>query len=311
MKVLRNVEELSPGPKVLCIGNFDGIHLGHQALLRTMASCAPNLEKVVLTFRPHPVEVLTPGRGFFKIQQWDEMPILLNEYNHIDTLVLQEFTREFTELRPEEFIVDWLIPNINPQFIVVGEDFNFGYGQAGDVRLLKSYEARSSFKMMTVPTVVHNGKKVSSTLIREFLSKGNVACAGQLLGRPYFLEGFCQPGKGRGREFGFPTFNIPLESNLSICPGVYICYLVDKDTGSRYPSVANVGRAPTLHKDREMILEVHMLGTVQEKATAIQRKVRVELIHFVRQEMKFPDEKSLIHQIKRDVEEAKDFFARF
>lgn len=300
MRILRNVEDLSSDQKVLCIGNFDGVHIGHQDLLRAMSPYPPDLERVVLSFQPHPMEVLNPGRDFFKTQQSSEGPSLLAEY-HIDTLILQAFTREFNRLGPDEFIVDWLIPKINPRFIVVGKDFNFGHGQAGNVELLKSYETRFNFEVMIVPTVILDGKRVSSTLVREALSRGDMTYVSRLLGRSYFLEGVCQQGKGRGRELGFPTLNIPLEDKLSICRGVYVCCLVDGKT--RHSSIANIGRAPTVHQNREMALEVHMLDFVD-----VCGKVRVELLHFLRKEVLFPDQESLVAQIKKDVEKAKAFF---
>ena len=339
MKVLRSVKKLSSSPKALCIGNFDGMHRGHQALVEKMISEAPHMERVALSFQPHPMEVLYPERAFYRVQQWSDMPALLHEYG-VDTLIFQEFTTGFTQLRPEEFILDWLVPNIHPRFIVVGEDFSFGCGQAGDVEFLKNYETRCRFKVVAVPPVIYEGKKVSSTLIREFLSKGDIFHANQFLGHPYFLEGHCERGEGRGRKLGFPTLNIPIEDPLAICAGVYVCYLLDGR--HRYFSVANLGRAPTFHENRKRFLEVHVIGRTpcessMETSSSLpltegiakdsgdlavktheetkldfelprQKKVRVELLHFLRGEKKFPNEKALVGQIKEDVTEAKKFF---
>lgn len=300
MKTLTNVTELSSGPKALCIGNFDGVHRGHQSLIKQVCELS-GVEKVALSFRPHPVEVLAPQKKLLKVQQWHEMPVLLGEYG-VEVLVLQEFSKSFLELKPEEFILDWLVPHLYPQVIVVGEGFSFGCGQKGDVDFLKSYEAKCSFKVVAVPPVVFQGKRVSSTLVRELLSKGELGEVRALLGRFYFLEGSCEKGEGRGREIGFPTINIPLEENLAIRTGVYICNLLQGE--KRYPAVANIGVAPTFHKERKKVLEVHVLDFVP-----LWGKVRVEFIKFLRGEKKFPSKEALIHQIAKDVEEARDFFS--
>ena len=303
MKVLTGIRDLSTTPRALCIGNFDGMHRGHKAVVREMVVRASGMEKVVLSFRPHPMEVLYPKEKFSKIQQWSERPILLQEYG-VDILVLQPFTKSFTQLKPEEFLLDWLIPNTRPHLIVVGEGFNFGCGQAGNVDFLKHYETKYHFEVVSVSNVIHGGVQVSSTVIRKLLSQGSVFWARYLLGHPYFLEGHCQKGEGRGSQFGVPTLNIPLEENLAICSGVYACHLIYNKI--RYLSVANLGRAPTFHRARGPVLEVHTLSYPPNFAP--DEKIRVELIWFLRKEKKFSNQDDLIVQIKKDVHSAKMFF---
>ncbi len=314
IKIMRSVSDIKFSPCALCIGKFDGVHRGHQALLKAMTSSDSKLKKTVLSFHPHPMEVLQPEKDCFKVQQSSEMPGLLSQYG-VDLLIWHPFTKSFAELSPKEFVTRWLVPYIQPQLIVVGENFRFGCGKSGNVDLLKSYGEELRFKVLVVPTVLDNKnnkgnkdktgdqlQRISSTVVRKALSQGHITYASQLLGRPYFLEGACQTGDGVGRTLGFPTLNIPLEEKLSIRSGVYICHLVSE--GKRHPCIANIGRAPTIHKNRPPLLEVHMFNFVSPQGI-----VQIEFQDFLRPEIKFPGTEELVHQIQKDVEKAKAFFS--
>jgi riboflavin kinase/FMN adenylyltransferase len=282
---------------VFTIGVFDGVHLGHQALLRETVSLAKKLkaEPWVLTFHDHPVHILKGG---------PKIPFLLTRQATFEWLKLKgakevhvlNFTKVFARKNPEQF-VQWLRTKGNLKGIVVGDNFRFGKGAQGDVRLLTQLGKRHGFQVKAVKPVSLQGKMVSSSRIREALAQGKTALANRMLGRPYSIEGLVIHGKQMGRRIGFPTANLKVHEALLPKDGVYACAV--KLDSKFYRAGMNLGRRPTFKDDdHHRQAEVHLLhyyGKLYGK------QMRVHLLNYLRPEMKFSAPGLLVKQIKRDL----------
>ncbi len=282
---------------VFTIGVFDGVHLGHQALLRETVSLAKKLkaEPWVLTFHDHPIHILKGG---------PKIPFLLTRQATFDALKLKgakevhvlNFTKIFSRKNPEQF-VQWLRTKGNLKGIVVGDNFRFGKGAEGDVRLLTQLGKRHGFEVSVVKPVSLRGKVVSSSRIREALAQGKTDLANRMLGRPYSIEGLVIHGKQLGRRIGFPTANLKVHEALLPKDGVYACAV---KLGSKfYRAGMNLGRRPTFKDDdHHRQAEVHLLhyyGRLYGK------RMRVHLLNYVRPEKKFASSVLLVKQIKKDL----------
>jgi riboflavin kinase/FMN adenylyltransferase len=282
---------------VFTIGVFDGVHLGHQALLRETVSLAKKLkaEPWVLTFHDHPVHILKGG---------PQIPFLLTRQSTFEWLKLKgakevhvlNFTKVFSRKNPEQF-VQWLRSKGNLKGIVVGDNFRFGKGAQGDVRLLTQLGKRHGFEVKVVKPVSLEGKVVSSSRIREALAQGKTDLANRMLGRPYAIEGLVVHGKQVGRRIGFPTANLKVHEALLPKDGVYACAV---KLGSKfYRAGMNLGRRPTFKDDdHHRQAEVHLLhyyGRLYGK------QMRVHLLNYVRPEKKFASSVLLVKQIKKDL----------
>jgi riboflavin kinase / FMN adenylyltransferase len=282
---------------VFTIGVFDGVHLGHQALLRETVSLAKKLkaEPWVLTFHDHPVHILKGG---------PKIPFLLTRQTTFDCLKLKgakevhvlNFTKVFSRKNPEQF-VQWLRAKGHLKGIVVGDNFRFGKGAQGDVRLLTQLGKHHGFEVKVVKPVGLQGKVVSSSRIREALAQGKTNLANRMLGRPYSIEGLVIHGKQLGRRIGFPTANLKVHEALLPKDGVYACAV---KLGSKfYRAGMNLGRRPTFKDDdHHRQAEVHLLhyyGRLYGK------KMKVHLLSYVRPEKKFASPILLVKQIKKDL----------
>jgi riboflavin kinase / FMN adenylyltransferase len=284
---------------VFTIGVFDGVHLGHQALLRETVSLAKKLkaEPWVLTFHDHPVHILKGG---------PKIPFLLTRKATFDCLKRKgakevhvlNFTKVFSQKKPEQF-VQWLRSKGHLKGIVVGDNFRFGKGAQGDVRLLTQLGRRHGFEVKAVKPVSLRGKVVSSSRIREALAQGKTDLANRMLGQPYSVEGLVIHGKQVGRRIGFPTANLKIHGALLPKDGVYACAV---KLGSKfYRAGMNLGRRPTFKDDdHHRQAEVHLLhyyGRLYGK------QMRVHLLNYVRPEKKFASPVLLVKQIKKDLAE--------
>jgi riboflavin kinase/FMN adenylyltransferase len=282
---------------VFTIGVFDGVHLGHQALLRETVSLAKKLkaEPWVLTFHDHPVHILKGG---------PQIPFLLTRQSTFEWLKLKgakevhvlNFTKVFSRKNPEQF-VQWLRSKGNLKGIVVGDNFRFGKGAQGDVRLLTQLGKHHGFEVKVVKPVSLQGKVVSSSRIREALAQGKTDFANRMLGRPYAIEGLVVHGKQVGRRIGFPTANLKIHEALLPKDGVYACAV---KLGSKfYRAGMNLGHRPTFKDDdHHRQAEVHLLhyyGRLYGK------KMKVHLLSYVRPERKFASPVLLGKQIKKDL----------
>jgi riboflavin kinase/FMN adenylyltransferase len=299
---------LSKRGSVLAIGNFDGIHLGHQAILRAVEQRAIETGCVAtgLTFDPSPRRVLkpeaAPQRLSTSAQRMDWFGMV-----GLEAAVVMPFTLELARLSPEDFVDQILVRDLQVRAVLVGENFHFGHRQAGDVKLLRELGMRKGFDVVVIPPVVFRGEIVSSTCIRKSISEGDVAYAARLLGRPFVLTGEVVKGAGIGSRFTFPTLNLVPEQEILPAQGVYVTRtLIDGESQTRR-SVTNIGMRPTFNGSG-VTIETHLLNFSEE----IQPK-RIE-VHFwkrLRAEKKFSGPDELRTQIGKDIANADRFFSRF
>jgi phosphoribosyl 1,2-cyclic phosphate phosphodiesterase len=291
----------------LAIGTFDGIHLGHQAILRSAVQRASqkNAVATALTFDPSPRKVLRPETAPLHLstnaQRMEWFGVV-----GLEAAVVLPFTLELARLSPEDFVERILVRGLRVRAVLVGENFRFGYQQAGDVALLRQLGTKHSFDVITLPPVTCNGETVSSTAIRREIAAGNVTHAARLLGRPFVLSGPVVSGTGTGRRFTFPTLNLAPEQELLPARGVYVTRtLLESETKSRR-SVTNVGMRPTFN-GASLSVETHLLDYSGE-VTA--KRIEVRFWKRLREEKKFAGPEELRAQIANDIAAANSFFAR-
>ena len=293
-------------PCAVTIGNFDGVHRGHQAMFARLKAAAAErgLPTAVMTFEPHPREVFTPEQAPARLTSLREKMELFKSHA-IDRMVLARFSRRFASLSAEEFIERILMTGIQARWILIGDDFRFGAQRAGDFTLLKQCGEARGFEVESLPSVLVGGVRVSSTAVREALAQGELALAAQFLGRPYSISGRVVHGDKLGHALGYPTANIQMKHNKPPLSGIFAVELCGID-GGRLPGVASLGVRPTVKQNGVATLEVHVFDFHERIYGA---HVRVDFLHKLRDEEKFPDLPTLIAQIARDVADAKDFFA--
>lgn len=288
----------SPSSAAVAIGNFDGIHKGHQALLRETVSGARvrGLRPTVLTFYPHPVEVLNPNKKLEQLTTTSEKLSLFEELG-IDFVCVAQFDEVLKDLLPEEFFQSYLVRGLKAKSIYVGYNFRFGKDRAGDIQLLRKLCDQEKISL-TVLTAVEVGGKVSSSLIREKISKGEMEAVSQMLGRPYRISGIVKPGDGRGKQLGFPTANLYCAAE-KILPknGVYVTRV--RWQRQTFRAITNVGVRPTFHaEDSPKLVEVHILDL---NAKLYDESLDLEFLSFVRDEKKFNSLADLQAQIEKDI----------
>jgi riboflavin kinase/FMN adenylyltransferase len=292
-------------PCALTIGNFDGVHCGHQAMLARLKAAAAErgLPAAVMTFEPHPREVFTPELAPARLTSLREK-IELFKTHGIDRVVLVRFSKRFASLSPQEFIQQVLISGIQARWILIGDDFKFGAKRAGDLALLRAAGTQQGFEVESLSSVLVDGERVSSTAVRAALTQGELDKAARYLGRPYSISGRVVHGDKLGKELGFPTANIQMKHNKPPLSGIFAVELNGLD-GCRLPGVASLGVRPTVKTNGVATLEVHVFDFHERIYGA---HVRVDFLHKLRDEEKYPDLPTLIAQIERDVVNAKAFF---
>ena len=308
MKVLRSISDLAtlPGPLFLAIGVFDGVHLGHQAVISTSASHAAQAGgiAVVVTFDPHPAKVLRPNHAPHLLTATEHKIALIRDLGVAHLLVLH-FDRAFASTSPEDF-VKALVKNAKPlREICVGHEWSFGKGRAGNLALLKELGEESGFNVIGVEAVKVNGEVVSSTAIRQAVAEGNLVKATQMLGREYTILGTVVRGEQLGRKLGFPTANLSAHSEQFPPNGVYV---TEARLGTRfYRGVANLGFRPTMSTAKpERLLELHLFDLDRE---IYGEDLDVRFLRYLRSEQKFPNLDALKAQIASDVAQARESFA--
>ncbi|MBR4391411.1 MAG: bifunctional riboflavin kinase/FAD synthetase [Bacteroidales bacterium] len=296
---------------VVTIGTFDGVHLGHQAIFKEMRRLAKEIggETVVVTFHPHPRQVLDIGTDTLRFICSQEDKLGKFEEFGIDNVIIIPFTKEFASTPSEQFIKQYIIDRIHPAVIVVGYDHHFGKNRMGDFEMLNELGARYGFKTIQVEAQDVNEVAVSSTKIRNALWVGNVLLANQLLGYPYSVQGTVIRGNEIGRTIGFPTANldIPKEYMMINNPGVYACRTVIE--GKTYQAMANTGLRPTIgdRADGDFIIEVNIFdfdGDLYGKT------LKVWFLDRIRDEVKFESLTALKAQLEKDREQVKDYFSQ-
>ncbi|MDR4463742.1 MAG: bifunctional riboflavin kinase/FAD synthetase [Nitrospira sp.] len=307
MQVTRGyrTEAVRPYP-VGTIGNFDGHHRGHQALLKLVVETARQAQgtAVVLTFDPHPVKILAPHADLRFLTD-EEEKLDLFERAGIDEVVFLEFTPAFASLSPESFADQILAKCLGLKQVFVGEHFAFGHKRAGKIHDLTDLGKRFGFTVHPTSPVIMAGGVVSSTRIRQLIMSGQVDQAADLLGRPYTLRGIVSPGEGRGRALGWPTANIQLSSHrVTPADGIYASItIVDHE---RHDSVVYIGTRPTF-AGRERLLEVSLLDGPHD---LYGQTLTVQFLERIRGDAQFDEETALSRQIASDVESAKTILRR-
>ena len=306
MKLIRGIHNLSQAPDgcVLTIGNFDGVHRGHQALLQGLRAegRARNLPVVVMIFEPQPLELFAADKAPARLTRLREKLRYLAE-SGVDYVLCLRFDRRFAALTAQDFIRELLVKRLNVQFLAVGDDFRFGAGRQGDFLLLQKAGAEFGFDITSTQTFSHGGVRISSTAVRQALAEDNLAQAENLLGHPFIISGRVVHGDELGRTIGFPTANLPLRRQVSPVKGVYaveVAGLGDKPL----PGVANIGTRPTVAGVRQQ-LEVHLLDVVMD---LYGRHIDVVLRKKIRNEQRFASLDELKAQIARDELTARELF---
>ncbi len=297
------------GPLHLAIGMFDGVHLGHQAVIEAALHSARQSggATAVLTFHPHPSRLFHPETPTLLIMPPEQKARFLHEFG-VDLVIAQPFTRAFARLRAEHFLayLKKHLPTLAA--VYVGENFRFGHRRAGDVALLVRSGRAQNLGVVSVARLRDDGRTISSTRIRESLGQGRMAETNRLLGYTYYCEGRAQPGLQQGRKFGFPTINVAWEPEARPAFGVYAVRLRAGE-GRWRRGVANYGVRPTLHQEPvPPLIETHLLG--RGALPAARAHVRVEWLEFLRPEKKFPSLDALKKQIARDCTEAEKYFIK-
>jgi riboflavin kinase/FMN adenylyltransferase len=304
MKVLSDVDQFPKNisSSVVSIGNFDGLHLGHQALLSRLkqASKATGAPAVVMTFSPHPMQVLQPERRVKRIFSLDDQARLLEE-NGVDFLVVQAFSRSFSDLTPEQFVVSKLYKPLRPKNLVVGYDFAFGANKKGSIEFLKQKGSELGFEVDLIAPVKVKDQIVSSSRIRQLIAEGQMSLANEMLGRNFYLEGIVERGFQRGRKIGIPTANILCLTETTPHAGVYSGYAHLKGE-AKFKAVMNIGVNPTFSESSHQTIECHLLDFDRD---IYGRELRVEFVSKLRNEKKFAGVPELVSQIQLDIIEAK------
>jgi phosphoribosyl 1,2-cyclic phosphate phosphodiesterase len=290
---------------ILSIGNFDGIHLGHQAILREAVERARKTRGVAtaLTFEPPPLKVLRPDAAPKRLSTNAQRTDWFREFG-LEAAVVLPFTLELAKLSPEEFVEQILVRVLCARAVLVGENFRFGHKQAGDAQRLRELGAKYGFEVVILTPIAYRGETVSSTAIRREIAAGNVTRAGRLLGRPFVLSGEVVPGSGTGSRFTFPTLNLQPEQELLPARGVYITRTVLEGEAQSRRSVTNVGLRPTFNGS-SLTVETHLLSASGE-ITA--KRIEVRFWKRLREEKRFSGPEELRAQIARDIAAANHFF---
>jgi len=293
---------------VLTIGNFDGLHVGHRSIMRTVIERARSVrgEAAVFTFDPHPRKLLYPDRAPRLLTTLDQKLELLDEIG-VDVVIAEPFTRALATLPAERFVREVIFERLEPVEVYVGYDFRYGKDRTGSMRTLTELGPHLGFAVTIIPEVTVGSRDVNSTRIRELLGEGKVEEAGELLARPYRIRGVVVKGDRRGAGIGFPTINLAPENEILPARGVYaghVRFLDDGEPsrGSLHRTVTNVGRRPTFKQDDAIVAEAHLL---EFDAQVYGRRVELSFEHHLRAERRFPGLEALRTQIAADVESAR------
>ena len=290
-------------PSAVAIGNFDGIHLGHQKILKFLDKKAKEhgLLSLVLTFSPHPEKILGENR-VSTIQTLDQRIREIERFN-IQAILVIPFDKKFSGLSGRDFVQKIISATLKAEVVIVGENFRFGKNREGDTSLLRRLSSQFHFQVHSIPSVIVNGKTVSSSLVRQFLQEGRVEKVWALLGRYYEIEGTVIKGHSRGKSLGFPTANIRTENEI-IPQGVFI---TQTRIGSQtFPSMTNVGSQPTF-RQKGMHIESFIIDLEKELYGEI---IALGFLKKIRDEIKFRAPAELIRQLEKDLAAAKDYFKR-
>jgi riboflavin kinase/FMN adenylyltransferase len=305
MRITRGIPVAAKSPVALTIGNFDGVHLGHRAMLDELARAARRLAvpSCVMTFEPHPREFFAPDQAPTRLTSLREKLELLAE-SGVDHTHVCRFNYAFAQITAQDFIERVLVRGLGVRWLQVGDDFRFGARRAGDFVMLKQAAVRLGYEVQALPSVMVEGVRVSSTAVRDTLAAGELARAARLLGRPYSISGRVVRGDQLGRKLGFPTANVQMKHNRPPLAGIFAVEVHGAAAGV-VRGAASLGVRPTVKLQGEAVLEVYLFDFKEE---IYGRHVRVDFLHKLRDEEKYADLEALKRQIAVDVENAKNYF---
>ncbi|MFQ5469231.1 MAG: bifunctional riboflavin kinase/FAD synthetase [Gammaproteobacteria bacterium] len=306
MELIRGLQNIRPEHHgcVATIGNFDGVHVGHQAVLGQLAEEASSLglPSVVITFEPYPQEFFLKENLPSRLTRFREKMQLLRRYA-VDRVLCLRFDRSFASMKAENFIQQVLVSGLGIRYLVVGDDFRFGFRRQGDLSMLKAAGREFKFKVVNMHAFNIEGARVSSTRVRESLIAGEISTAEKLLGHAYRMAGKVAYGDGRGRTIGFPTANIALNRRVTPLSGVFAVEVFGIEN-EPLKGVANIGVRPTVDGSK-CLLEVHLFefdGNIYGK------HIQIEFLKKIRDEKRFDSVDALIKQINLDVKQARAYF---
>ena len=313
MQVFRGfTDNLPQGPRALAIGNFDGVHRGHKALLARLRQAADSLRlpAAVLTFNPHPRQYFALKTGKMTDAPATITPLREKIHAlsrcHLDEVIIARFNQTIANLSAEDFIKKILVDTLHVEWLIVGEAFRFGKGRTGTTNDLENAGRRYSFHTEILPAVTDMNGRISSSAIRNALEQGDFGTVATLLGRPYTISGHIVHGDKIGRGLGFPTANIPIRHYNPILSGVFITR-VHGLADVPLPSVSMIGTRPTIESDRHIMLETHILDFHRNCYSSL---IEVEFLKKLRDNQKFPDLGALTAAIGNDVAAARSYFEK-
>jgi len=288
---------------IILIGNFDGVHLGHQKLFKLAQTYKKKykLKIGVINFNPMPKMYFNKSLKNFKITSVNQKLKLLKELK-VDFIITKKFNKNFSKVKSINFIKEILYKKLSCKFIFVSNNFRFGFKREGDVKLLINNEENYDYKVIKPKPLIKNKKTVSSTLIRTFLEKGNLEKANSFLGRPWTVDGIVQKGRQIGKKIGFPTCNLDIKDYVLAQPGVYAVRVLRKNNNKKLKGIANLGYRPTFSQ-RKILLEVHLFNF---SGNLYNKHLSVQFLKFIRKEKKFKNVIQLRNQIKSDLKIAKE-----
>lgn len=307
MEFIRNLHNFRDRHKgcVATIGNFDGVHLGHQSIINQLKNAAKlhGLPTVIVTFEPHPQEFFAPEKAPARLMRLREKLACLKQYG-IDRVVCLRFDQALANLSAEDFIRKILVDKLGVRHLIVGDDFRFGKNRQGDIATLKEFAQQSGFEVEHTDTCMVNGRRVSSTWLRDLLAAGKMKEATELLGRPYTISGRVVHGDKRGRGLGYPTININLHRHQSPVAGIFAAKVYGLKP-EVVPAAVSVGSRPVF-EGRDVNLEAHLLDFDQEVYGAY---VTIELLKQLRHEQMFDNIDDLKQQMNNDIAEIRKYFS--
>lgn len=301
MNIFRNIDEIKFDKlTVLTLGTFDGIHLGHQQIIKRVIECSEEnkLRNLIITFHPHPRKVINPEMQL-KLLTTNEEQINILEKLGVQNLFIINFTKEFSQLTPDEFIKNYLVDKIGLSRIVIGYDHHFGKGRGGDVEFLLAAGKKYDFEILQIQPFIIDDEPVSSTKIRAALEAGDINKVNKMLGRYYSFSGVVVEGDKRGRELGYPTANIKLSDEDKMLPQIGIYAVLVEIDGIEHKALLSIGKRPTFYNDGKVVPEVYIYDFNND---IYGKEIKVNLIQKLRGEEKFNSAEELIRQMNIDKE---------
>lgn len=298
MKIITNLNTKIKDETVICLGSFDGLHLGHQALIKNalLEANNRNIKSAVFTFSNHPASIITNKDEPNLLVDNKQKTTMLRDFG-LDYLLMVEFNENIMKIKPEDFVKKILVDNMNVRKVIVGFNYRFGHKGKGNTEVLNELGDKYGFEVEILSPVMKYNQVISSTLIRSLISKGEIKDANKLLGFSYTIKGQVVDGKKRGKSMGFPTANLKLKNNYVIPRlGVYKTKTI---VGSNeYLSVTSVGKNPTFKNDNKISIETYLINFDKN---IYNENITVKFVNFIREEIKFENKDELIQQMKKDI----------